>query len=732
MDGNRPTQQSKEEIWYESVEFIEQHVPRIEHFFIQLGTSKEDIPQLVCAVFEKYKQQSTDSTKAPSIDHFYQIAFAVHKKEEETRELEQEGRIHEERLFVYAEDQQLHDAIQLLPLNERAIIILTFFHSLNEIEISKVVSLSCEEITSELKVSWRKLTKILSDQEGADLTEEQVGKWMSFLDASYSKMQLISSPNAINEQLNKEHQPSVQQVKKYQSKFFWLAVAAPIVLTVGLAFLIPTGEQEAAGEGDGRGTEEENIEEGLAALDQAFEARLPQLAEDLGLSVEELNELTFVIDQKMWLEDVKEMIESEEALEVRGHFADFDLDAYAEDILAQLVPPLEFLSFEYNETKKYTDDITLADSDLLAYNYLYRINGLSGVYNQKLNEYQIEFGELKGQPFTDESLPKEIEGFLDKIHQNGFVYTFITSTETFEVKLGGEYFNNQISVLDPLYQNYLQDRPSLPFVIGEDMQMSYSDATETLIKAEQWLKDIEKGTSENMWNEIRLMPVFNELAMQHRELLTRFILGSFKDPVFQEGLLRQEVKQAWETVIKTENADEYETTSIVNEHYEKLAETDFTEIRDWYDRNKVVETTYDSQAWYDPFQNFTIPLENEVSDIFTQYQQENDVEILKQLSAHEVVQFYLHAIFLGDIGTAFSLLADTEDRPSEEQFIAEIERESLYTQDFSELGHVSINYEDEEYLLVSVGFVSGYIFQIMISDEGEVYKVVYDQGHFLE
>ncbi|TDL30360.1 sigma-70 family RNA polymerase sigma factor [Jeotgalibacillus sp. S-D1] len=701
MEINKPVTLPPDENDHRFEKFIEQHLHKITQFLIQTGIERDRVAPIACAILDKYKHDSAYLSRTSSLD-IYRKTYLFLQNETAISESKSKAK---DRFLSLQEDIELHEAIQQLSLKERAVLALSFFHLQKNDSISKIIQEEPEEILLIQKHGIRSLKELLAEKDQFELSDDQLLTSLEFLRKSYASVPKPSVRTVIG-QVREQVPQNESLIKK--KRFRWTGIAGTlivflIVLIYSFSFI---NEKESTESSSNAGSSPELSEEKLNELTIEFDEKLALLSSALGLTDEETRSLEFVKQAESQLVHFQSFNQMDESPENKQEVIE-NFDEYKKHILLELSTPLEMF-FSYAElVTEYGEDGSLEKSDFLTQVLHYRLTEVQRIYTEKLNHKQDNTGDLIGL-----------------IRENGFEVHYDNQQSAYVVQPGGDVLEETIASLHPVYREYLHTAFSFPYVENNKMTVPYEEVPLTLLKMEDFLKDMSAG-------EVERMMVYDQLAMEYSQLLNHFIFGSSSEPLFDNGRLKKEVKTVWEKIMDERNPQEYQFAGAVYDQYNLLAQKDFKQAGTV---TKQVTTSYTPQ-WFEQSEEvsgFAIPLEGELSERFTEFQQDNSEETTKDLTATEVVLFYLHAVFIGDANAIYTLMSEEPGLPSRDDFVKETSEALRSSQQNSTITDIFVESSTPEGSIVRILFENGGTRTIELVEQGNGLKIKFDEKNPLQ
>ncbi|MDG5471819.1 sigma-70 family RNA polymerase sigma factor [Jeotgalibacillus sp. ET6] len=706
------------------VKWAEKFLPEINQFLFQMGLNSTHRNIVIKRAFKEIRNTYLDEPPGRRRVLLYKKAAVTIQQNIEHQEHNESDEI-----FVHLEDRELHELLQKLPEGHRAAVVLTAFHKMSLNEISIILQMPEAETEGAVKEGKKKLIHKLEEMDGERISEENLDKLLGFLLYSYNKIplsvdvsELVEEPAAHSEEVN--HVPFYRS--KWALSLSGLLIAGLIVLFLAQPSSDSSVEPEMSSAENNReivlSVKDGETIDSLEELGAEVEDRMQKLEADLGLSEGELYQVEYI--QKA-INQIQAFLQRNQLAE-EGELNPFEI----QDALNRLVTPLTYVQQEEFSSR---DEYALAiHSDMITKQYLEMAESLMEQYDTALEEYESELEGLGDQPIEDFSFSPEAAALLDKIAQNGYETVVTPDQNQFELSIGGEKFSEVAELqigsgkINNAYIEYIRImREKLPFVEAEQLQLSMEQVPDVLLEAERLLKGM-------MYTE----PLAEELLSQHELLLEFLVKDSASNSIFtEEGMLMPDVKAVWETLIGEEKLRTYASSRYVHQFYAELEENDFRKPQEWQ--------SFQSEQGTSPVLGYMVngpdsglfPLNDELNQLYNQYQAEKESTLLSGLTEKETMQMYLNAISIGDLETLYSLFAETEDRPDREAFLRETNRENLYNQDLTGVAEITEIGSSEGIkqmiIVLSDGALSSSQKVIPLKEENGSWKIVYQQGDFL-
>ncbi|ALC84625.1 RNA polymerase subunit sigma [Bacillus sp. FJAT-22090] len=159
---------------------IQKHHRTVEKFAFQCGVKVNDIPDVTQEVFVKLYRFLHQFKRERFTTWLYKITLNATRDyyRKETKEIEKEKKLNhhnmnistkstEDRILLFEEDKELHQAIQSLDIKYQHPIILFYFHDLSYEQIADILSVPITTVKTRLLRAKSQLKNLLSSNGGA-------------------------------------------------------------------------------------------------------------------------------------------------------------------------------------------------------------------------------------------------------------------------------------------------------------------------------------------------------------------------------------------------------------------------------------------------------------------------------------------------------------------------------------------------------------------------------------
>ncbi|MDZ5713652.1 hypothetical protein [Jeotgalibacillus haloalkalitolerans] len=580
-----------------------------------------------------------------------------------------------EKVSPHADDQELHEAIQTLPFNQKISLSLHHYHSFTESEIEQLTSLSYKEFHEQEQSAL----STLADRWQTD--KSRIDQFLSLLQEAYDLQE--PDPEELPEQEEIPEEPTVNKEKK-KSKWPAIATGGILAAAAGAIFLlndpIPEVPEEtgAAGEAEESGEEAEPVfgEGQLTELDELIKSRKEELSEALGLSEEEVNRLNVIMNVESQLQFMRDI---NEGYHENPHGDNEQmLTMLIDEIEWYTVPPMDMLAAFYEQADEYYGNTELGRSDFTVNMFIDNGQNLINVYEEKLNENK-ELITPESRSSYLEDLPEKERELREKMKENGFTYDYDTEKAEFTVTMGGEVFEERTDFLHPAYQDFLKSMPpsenEMYQSVSNETEIDYADHAATALELEQHMETFYQLENEAADDYFQLgLP--RRLSFHYSEL-TRILIGGSGISVSRtDPDLREEQLAAWEDILQDRTFENSYIRDIVSIQYTIGEKYEFDMPPGWTEIDFEPFYTAAGPGHESGFsRRVEVPLQDYLKDVYDTYILGGDREAIKLLHPKFIILFYFHALNQKDYDIAYSLMGGEElpDYSRFEEIVSEYE-----------------------------------------------------------
>lgn len=589
-----------------------------------------------------------------------ELEFKLHRAA--AAELAQCPALHNEgSLIGFQEDRVIHMALQSLPLNERMAAVL---HLVNKRDLpftAQALQLDEQELLDLAGSAKRKLAEKLSVQDQQELEQR-----LEFLGKSTKRIKLPDREESIEEP-PLDAEPPKEQAPKAKKPAIWL-VAASIALLAGVvgssfffdSFRLPSASEASEGQLTQEMADEmeqqyietrENAKQRLRLEEGEFEEfayvadadqekgelfsrnNLQQHKDDAELFTQQMKELTWMI------ETPKGMGES---LANSGHMPIDEVDRFmelyfaktnelqdfAENILKNNEEQLPAASAHYGEPQLLIEDIPGASADL---------EQLLAAWP----EYGLRF--RLADPDRMHLLTKDI----DQLQQLPQVQTHPFAFDYLQLFMFYPYFDEQGWLVEPSH---------LINALHTMLSLLITEPTDSKMKAE-----IEVMYEQTVWQ----------------------ITKGAEHEIYADGVVKPEIRKLWKT-LTTYNPLAAILLPVIDEMEDSgWRKSDTLDNLEYGDSLEILKLEQQGEL-SSTLPNGDFPLESElvdladfdydrVKELYERFKQSYDTDLLAGVQPLDIYFLYFYANHIKDPETMHHLLADSELKPSLEQYMADWE-----------------------------------------------------------
>ncbi|WP_227397118.1 hypothetical protein [Jeotgalibacillus aurantiacus] len=641
------------------------------------------------------------------------------------------------KVSAFAEDQELHESIQSLSYKQKVLILLTSFYSISDADAAASLGIFEEQAKVEKQEAYHTLAKSTNTE------QDQIPAMLTFLNKAYNKVPLTLQ----QQDFTIAEQPHSSVDKKAKSKN-WPAVttAAVILLAGGLAFAlndpIPEDTERTASATEEQEEEKEPIipEEEIDAVSQEFDKKKEELLVQLGLSPEEMNRLPVIEMAKSQLAHLKWINEENDPYYSSLSEEDLkhEIDMVKESALLSIAPPLSFLNPDlpmYNQWFPEKDLYTKSDAASAFFSDY--AQALRQIYEEKLNAQREEMAPWSRSYYKESELPEDEKVLREKIRENGFDYEYDFDQNRFHVKIGGEKFEEAILPLEPVFQDVLKNMPELDVgVYGQavpDDTQSPDETLQVLLKLDENISMLT-ASQPNESDPYARSNLLNNQLHHFENLFAKYISGNYEQTLFEDGVLKQDVKESWEKVLSDHVLKETEIYEAVQFQYELLKANQFELLRGIENSDFLLYP--DIRYWYhfDGHSTFSdFPLDHYLGKVYEVYTTPENRNKLSLLPPEEIAVLYLNSIKLQDTEVLYSFLEPGDKLPSLKEFQALVTPDVLGKINLEQVNNVFVNSDsmnDNLSVNVEKGDGTMLIMTMVKTDEG--YKVKYTSDQMFD
>lgn len=640
--------------WIESME------PEVGRFGYQLGVSYKKLSTFQQLIFQQLHKQIGHFTPAEAKIQLYKLAiqqassirFALESKDNR-------------QVLGFSEDQDLHNELQNIDLNQRIPIVLFYFQKASLSDMMATTEKTKDHLMEEKRQGMEELQSRLQLEEG------QVVQRLEMLQKSYQRF--IPPSSYVEEEQTLADKPSVVESpllkasspRRVEKKKMVLLGAAGIFLAAVIGVSFSVNDQQAGTtifQQEGTVTDEM-----VAEWRSQYEEIKETSPTRLGMSQEQYDQLEYVkrADAEMEIVFSDETFDSlkEEPIEMQFKmdrlFRQIETPRGMVDLLAgpNPMPSAEIEGFLRNYTVKTDELRVFADSVLSKYRQeLESTIVMDQLSTEKLLAQTDRFSEELR--LVVEALPEY--NLSAAMHPNRREFRTVRDVNALR--------QQQPLATSPYSETYLSFLSTEPYFDSSGFLMPLNLIPQQLITMEQTLL-----------GERETIALFDGVEVAYLQTFWQLIKGSSNSPVFdEEGKVKTEYRTAWNDV-SSSNPMAYLMLPIL----EEMQESGWTKSRH-YDEMKFDDLLNalemeKSGELADKLPNGNLVIEDELVDLqdfdysrihplYESFKSSYDVQILAGVPPLDVLFMYHYANKLDDTETLWHLLADSPIKPTLEVF----------------------------------------------------------------
>ncbi|MDQ0430375.1 DNA-directed RNA polymerase specialized sigma24 family protein [Planomicrobium stackebrandtii] len=642
--------------WAESIQ------PEMGRFAYQLGVSYEDLPAFQQLGFQQLHKQLEQVTAEQAKRQLFKwmVQHAT------TLSIPQEGKAYR-RILGFQEDQELHEELQKLELDQRISLILFYFH---EVSLSDIMTITEE---SEQQLLELKKQGVQELQTRLHLQESQVVQRLGMLQKSYQRLMLPSSlgqnvQKAENRLLAAELIPLTAAPPRVQKKKAVVLGAAGLFLAAVIGISFSVNDQQARNSGTTEFQQADTVtDEMVADWRSQYDMIKKTSPQRLGMTEQQYNALDYVklADGEMEKVFGEAALESLKEDPVRMQEEVDRLFRMAETprgMAQSLSGPNPMRSSEVEaflqDYAAKTDELRIfADSILLE-------------YRQEL-ESTIVMDQLSPEKLLaqTESFPDKLRLVVEALPEYNLFAVVHPNGNRFRTVRDVNVLNQQQPIAnDPYAWQYLNLLSAEPYFDSSGFLVPLNTIPQHLITMEQAL--LEEGGPASL---------FDKVEVAYLQTFWQLIKGSGNSPVFnEEGKVQLEYRTAWSGV-SLSNPMAYLMLPILEEMEasgwttsKQYDELEFDDLSDALEMEKSGELA-------DKLPNGNLVIEDEFVDLqdfdysrveplYESFKASYDLQVLAGVPPLDVLFLYHYANKLDDRETLWHLFADSPIKPALQVF----------------------------------------------------------------
>lgn len=706
--------------WAESIQ------PEIGRFAYQLGITIEKLQAFQQFSFQQLRKQIDDLTAEDAKIRLYKLAI-----QQATTCLPIELKENRQ-VLGFKEDQELHDELQKLELNQRASLALFYFQEVSISDIMAITEKSEQDLMESKKQGLQELQSHLK------MGEAQVVKRLAMLEKSYKRF----VPPSPMEQEVQEHKekfveaestPLITPSPRVQKKTAVVLAVAGLFLAAVIGVSFSVNDQQAQTAGTTEFQQEEKVtEEMVADWRGQYEAIKETSPERLGMSREQYSGLEYVklADAEM------ERIFSEESLESLEEDP-VKMQAEVHRLFRQIETPRGMV-----DSLSDLDPMPAAESETFLRNYAAKTDELRVFTDSVLLEYRQELeativmDQLSPEKLLaqTDSFPEELRLVVEALPEFNLMPVVHPNDNRFRaVRDVSALTQQQPLASGPYAWQYLSFLSTEPYFDSSGFLMPLNSIPQQLITMEQAL--LEEGEA---------TVLFGGMEVAYLQTFWQLIKGSGNAPVFDEaGKVKTEYRNAWYGVASS-NSMAYLMLPILKEMEESgwTASVHYDDLQ-FDDLSETLELEKSGQL-ADKLPNGNLVIEDEFVDmqdfdysriqpLYESFKVTHDMQLLAGVPPLDVMFMYHYANKMDDTETLWHLLADSPIKPALEVFQEEWQPVPELTENANwvELSEdfYKQRVKDKIYIYPQVG--SDEIFErldvLLVTEKDQIWQIDYQQ-----
>ena len=496
------------------------HSPSIERFAIQYGCEREQAAHVAEEVFGDFYNNIEKLTGGePLVHSLYQVAI-------EKLELIQPTKLANKNRFSFEEDEQLHEKIILLGIEQKMAFILSQFHELDIAGIAKVLDLSETAVELATSESYKQLDKQVAQLENR----------LVFLGKSYSRLTLLFNIENVFQSPQEEKEEDVKQKKVLPKKALFAWVAGIVILLTLITVSVVTGEEYQ------NASAEKYVERLKKSFDHEVTKKLTEagLPEE-GLIDEEIYPIMFGESAReefeMMIMKLERKIKKDEKINKKEIKQQYD------EILEGLELPSDMTKhlFENPLTANKEKSEEFIDRYVEVISILQQSIFMTIFEHEQILDDATSDGEVDIEKFMEEkdAYPEELQNALEgMVKQNIYPVSLKDLAPFYPV-----HVNNKISkrIRDSLHKDvggFITLLELEPFLYYPDSTYSVDILADYMIEMEETLVAFENSTYAS--DHLRSVYIY---------LLYEIIKGSETTSIVdQNGKVKEEYQLAWKKI----------------------------------------------------------------------------------------------------------------------------------------------------------------------------------------
>lgn len=569
----------------------------------------------------------------------------------------------------FAEDLELHNAIQKLPVSERLAFLLVHFHSKNYLEAGLILNQPAASVESAIGSAEENIRKNISGRFDSDMKQR-----LDLLAKSYNRIQFPESQGNQGEELLVADEPEEElghsERTPVNRKTIAILAGASLFLSavIGASFLFndqPAGNQQTA-------AEDENITTVSKAMVQNWEAEYEEIRasapERLGLPAETFEQLEYVRkadalkERTFSRQNVKQLKDDPERMQEQVDLLMLSIDTpkgMLDSVEDNTLLTSEVSKFLWIYTEKTDQLMTIAD-------------GLLKEYKDELSDAEVN-GELSAEKlsYSRGDYPEEIEKLTKALSEYTLNYTVHPNDNRFRtIRDVNKFFAIHPFSSDTLSSYYLDILRNAPLYDETGLLWPVEDLPYSLLPMAEFLSvpNVDPGLKEKV--ELVFIHTFHSL-----------VKGDGHTEVFDSnGVVKEEFQIAWERMLQVNNnpltylmlpiVEEFEASGWKESvHFDQFAFQEITHAIDLESKDELVEKLPNGNLEVKPVSQDMQGYDySDIKPLYDAFSSSHELSLLSGVPPMEIIKLYHYANKIEDIETMWHLTADDKLKPSLEEY----------------------------------------------------------------
>ncbi|ANU16764.1 hypothetical protein BBI11_06805 [Planococcus maritimus] len=632
-------------------------------------------------------------------------------------------------LIGFQEDRESHFALQSLPFNQRIATVLYLVNGRNLSFAAQVLQLNEPEMLSYIDSAKSELAMKLAVADQQELLQR-----LEFLEKSIKRLKLPDREMLMEDHISPAEAPQ-PQVPTAKKPAIWIVAAAIAMLAgvVGASFFFDSFRLPSASEATAGQLTQEMAEE----MEQQYEETRENAKQRLGLEEEEFVEFAYVADA----DEEKDRLFSRS--ELKQHEDDAELfTQQVEELLWRIETPKGMTESLVNSGHMQTDEI-----DRFMQVYLEKTNELQGFAEGilKNNEDQLpaaseHYGEpqllIEDIPDASAELQQLLTGWSEyglrfRLTEPDRMYLLIKDTESLQ-------WLPQFQT-HPFAHMYLEIFAVYPYFDEQGWLVEPFQLSNEFYKMLYLL--VEEPTDSKLKAEIEV--IYEQTVWQ--------ILKGAEQDIYADGVVKPEIREFWKT-LTYHDALAAILMPVINEMEDSgWQHSAFLDNLEYGDSLEILKLAQQGELGETlPNGDFQVESEmvdladfdyNRVKELYTRFKKSHDTNLLAGVHPLDIYFLYFYANHEKDPETMYHLLADSELKPSLEEYmvdwepIPELTETALWVEIREEMTqriyekvmiHPSVMYEEQD-----IGFHQSNPLQpALVTERDQIWLIQYELQEF--